>query len=153
MIVSGFYIIKDSFFKLINDPNIKLNKSGNRPHYYCFADEDGLFWMIPLSSQVEKYKQLIDKRVSINKPCDIIHIAKLDNGKESVFLIQDMFPVTEDYIERQYTIKGNHLKLTSEKTIMQVEKKAKRIKALIDKDIKYTPKQPNIKRIKNMLSK
>ena len=29
-----------------------------------------------------------------------------------LFLIQDMFPITEEYIEREYTIAGNHLMLT-----------------------------------------
>lgn len=33
---SGFYIIKDQFFEDMNDPYLKGNKSGNRPHYYCF---------------------------------------------------------------------------------------------------------------------
>ena len=43
----------------------------------------------------------------MRKPCDILHIVKLDDSRESVFLIQDMFPITEEYIEREYTIAGN----------------------------------------------
>lgn len=35
---------------------------------------------------------------------------------ESEFLIQDMFPITEEYIEREYTIIENHLMLMSEHT-------------------------------------
>ena len=42
---------------------------------------------------------------------------KLDDDRESAFLIQDMFPITEEYIEREYTIAGNHLMLTSEHTV------------------------------------
>ena len=41
-----------------------------------------------------------------------IHIVKLDDNHESAFLIQDMFPISEKYIEREYTIAGNHLRLT-----------------------------------------
>lgn len=35
---TGFYIIKDSFFDDMNEPYLKGNKKGNRPHYYCFED-------------------------------------------------------------------------------------------------------------------
>ena len=51
--------------------------------------------MIPLSSRIDKYKRLIEKRKKAGKPCDILHVVKLDNGRESAFLIQDMFPITE----------------------------------------------------------
>lgn len=71
--------------------------------------------MIPLSSRIDKYKQI--------KPCDILHIVKLDDSWESAFLIQDMFPIAEEYIEREYTIAGNHLMLTSEHTAKEIEKK------------------------------
>ena len=35
---TGFYIIKDNFFNIFNDPFLKGNKQGNRPQYYCFED-------------------------------------------------------------------------------------------------------------------
>ncbi len=44
---TGFYIIKDSFFEDMNEPYLKGNKEGNRPHYYCFEDSvSGLYWMM-----------------------------------------------------------------------------------------------------------
>ena len=72
--------------------------------------------MIPLSSRIDKYKQIVEKKEQAGKPCDIIHIVKLDDNRQSAFLIQDMFPVTNEYIEREYIIAGNHLMLTSEHT-------------------------------------
>ena len=112
--ILGFYIIKDEFFHDMNDPYLKGNKLESRPQYYCFRDTSHeIYWMIPMSSKIKKYEHLIDQRISDGRPCDILHIAKLDTGSESVFLIQDMFPVTEKYIKRPYTISGNHLKLTS----------------------------------------
>ena len=52
---TGFYIIKDSFFEDMDEPYLKGNKEGNRPHYYCFEDSvSGLYWMIPLSSRIDK---------------------------------------------------------------------------------------------------
>ena len=123
MVERGFYIIKDRFFKEMNDPYLK----GNKPHYYCFKEEKtGLYWMIPLSSRIDKYKRIINKKTSKGRQCDILHIMKLDNGKESVFLIQDMFPITDEYIERTYTIANNHLTITSEHSAREIEKKAKK---------------------------
>ena len=100
---SGFYIIKEQFFEDMNEPYLKGNKKENRPHYYCFEDENtGIYWMIPLSSKIEKYRKIMEKREAKGKTCDILHILRLDDKRESVFLIQDMFPITEQYIEREY---------------------------------------------------
>ena len=148
MIEKGFYIVKDKFFKDMNDPYLKGNKEANRPHYYCFKDEGtGLYWMIPLSSRIEKYKKIMSKKIASGKPCDILHIIKLDNDKESVFLIQDMFPITEEYIERKYTIGNNHLTVTSEHSALVIEKKAKKVMNMLKKGVKFTPTQPDINAI------
>ena len=141
---TGFYVIKENFFEEMSDPYLKGNKSGNRPHYYCFEDKSTeMYWMIPLSSRVEKYKRIMEDREQEGKPCDIIHIAKLDNGRESVFLIQDMFPIIDSYIERQYTIAGNHLMLTSEHNAKEIERKAKKVMGMLKKGVKFTPTQPD----------
>lgn len=93
---SGFYAIKDKFFEDMKEQYLKSNKLGRRLHYYCFEDSNaGIFWMIPLSSRIDKYKSIMEKKKAEGKPCDIIHIVKLDNSRESAFLIQDMFPITE----------------------------------------------------------
>ena len=153
MIERGFYIIKDKFFEDMNDPYLKGNKEANRPHYYCFKEETtGLFWMIPLSSRIDKYKKIINKKIANGKPCDILHIMKLDNNKESVFLIQDMFPITENYIERTYTIANNHLIVTSEHSALEIEKKAKKVMNMLKKGIKFTPTQPDINKIIDRLT-
>lgn len=55
-----------------------------------------------------------------------IHIVKLDDSHESAFLIQDMFPISDKYIEREYTIAGNHLRLTSEHAAKEIEQKSKK---------------------------
>ena len=141
---TGFYIIKDKFFEDMPDPYLKYNKAENRPHYYCFEDETtGIFWMIPLSSRIDKYRRIMDKKEKTGKPCDTIHIVKLDDDRESAFLMQDMFPVTEDYIEREYTIAGNHLMLTSEHTAKEIDRKAKKVISMLKRGVKFTPTQPD----------
>lgn len=142
---TGFYIIKDQFFEDMNDPYLKGNKSGNRPHYYCFEDSTtGIYWMIPLSSRIEKYRRITQKKEQAGKPCDIIHIVKLDDSRESAFLIQDMFPITDEYIERAYTISGNQLLLTSNHVAKEIEQKSKKVMSMLKRGIKFTPTQPDV---------
>lgn len=73
----------------------------------------GINWMIPLSSRIDKYRWIMEKKEKAGKPFNILHIVSLDGNRESALLIQDMFPIAEEYIERQYTITGNHRMLTS----------------------------------------
>lgn len=136
----------------MSEPYLKGNKSENRPHYYCFEDEKtGIYWMIPLSSRVEKYRRIIENKQKAGKPCDILHIIKLDHNHESVFLIQDMFPITEKYIEREYTISGNHLILSSERSANEIEKKARKVMGMLKRGIKFTPTQPDVMAIMDKL--
>ena len=81
------------------------------------------------------------------KPCDIIHIVKLDDDRESAFLIQDMFLITDEYIEREYTIAGNHLMLTSEHTVKEIEQKARKVMGMLKRGVKFTPTQPDVMKI------
>ncbi len=149
---TGFYIIKDKFFEDMSDPYLKGNKKGNRPHYYCFQDTStGIYWMIPLSSRIEKYKKIIEKKEKAGRPCDILHIVKLDNSRESVFLIQDMFPIIDEYIDREYTIAGNHLMLTSEHAAKTIEHKARKVLGMLKRGVKFTPTQPDVIAILNKL--
>ena len=149
---AGFYIIKDSFFKTMHEPYLKGNKSENRPHYYCFEDSTkGIYWVIPMSSRINKYKQIIRQKLAQGKPCDILHIAKLDNNKDSVFLIQDMFPITDKYIEREYTVNGIPLRITSEDLENEIDQKARKILSLLKSRIKFMPTQPDVLKIYNKL--
>ena len=104
----------------------------------------GIYWMIPLSSRIDKYRRIMEKKEKDGKPCDILHIVRLDDSRESAFLIQDMFPITEEYIEREYTIAGNHLMLTSEHTAREVEQKARKVIGMLKRGIKFTPTQPDV---------
>ena len=55
-----------------------------------------------------------------------------------------MFPITNEYIEREYTIVGNYLMLISEHTAKEIEQKAKKIIAMLKRGVKFTPTQPDV---------
>lgn len=78
--------------------------SHNRPCHYCFIYE-GLFWMVPISSQVKKYQDIYDRKIKKRGFCDTIRFGYV-NGKKSAFLLQNAFPVTQEYIDCEYAV--NH---------------------------------------------
>jgi len=83
------------------------NGNPNRPAYFCLKDKrTGLFWVVPMSTRIEKYQNRIDNDLSKygkNKKIIIGTFA----GKQSVFLFQNMFPLLPKYFDHVYTIKGN----------------------------------------------
>ena len=85
-----------------------------------------------------------NQQAIINDVIDVKIGVHLDDSRESTFLIQDMFPITEEYIEREYTLAGNHLMLTSEHAAREIEQKAKKVMGMLKRGIKFTPTQPDV---------
>ena len=79
----SLYFISDEFFSFIQDPYLKINHSDSkRPHYFAFRDPDtGLYWMVPCSSKIEKFEQLIINKRLKHKPTDSICIVKIFGHK------------------------------------------------------------------------
>ena len=109
--IGCFYFIKDSFFDIIDDLELMQNKENRnkRPCYYCFKSKkyDDIIWFIPVSTKIEKYQKIynykIQKQIKLGKKpsIDTIVFGNVANTY-SVFLIQNMFPVTKKYVESQY---------------------------------------------------
>lgn len=103
-----FYYIEDQYFIDFPDDKLMRNKDRiggslhDRPCFYAFEDEStGLFWMIPCSSRVQKYKAYYEAKVARYGKCDTITFGEI-LGFEKAFLIQNMCPVTEKYIKNEY---------------------------------------------------
>lgn len=46
-------------------------EADRRPHYYCFEDTStGIYWMIPLSSRIDKYRRIMEKKEKAGKSSD-----------------------------------------------------------------------------------
>lgn len=105
------YHIKDEFFNKINDKGIMINHENgrSRPTYFTIKDND-ILWFIPLSSKVNKYKKIINKKVKKYGSCRSIMISEIAN-KESVILLQNAFPTLEKYIDHPHIINGKPLKV------------------------------------------
>lgn len=103
-----FYFIKDEFFVMFKDYKLMENKEKGtkRPCYFCFRDRKNkeIIWFVPISTKYDKYKKIYDnKKFKVgNRP---VYNFVFGNvlGKKAVFLIQNIFPTTEKYIEEKYT--------------------------------------------------
>ena len=105
------YHIKDEFFDKINDKGLMINHENGRarPTYFTIKDKD-ILWLIPLSSKVDKYQVIIDKKIKKHGSCRSIMISEIAN-KPSVILIQNAFPVLEKYIDHPHIVDGKPLKV------------------------------------------
>ena len=107
------YHIKDDFFDKINDKGLMINHENGkaRPTYFTIKDKD-ILWFIPLSSKVEKYQKIIDKKMEKYGFCNTIFIRKILE-EDSVILFQNAFPTLEKYIDHVHTSNGAPAKVGS----------------------------------------
>lgn len=124
-----FYTIKDSFFIDYPDSNLKSNKNQKRPFYYCLKDENGLLWIIPCTSQCNKYDRMIEKAKNANQPLDKWHKIQV-GGIDNILLIQDIFPIKAEYIEKEFVKNKIHQRVASSIEQKIISKKANKIIAL-----------------------
>ena len=137
--VGKSYHLKDDLFLIAKDNSLMANKeNGNyRPHYFCFPDPtiEGIYWAVPQSSKIEKFKQLIARKVAKFGKCDTIVIGEF-GGKENAFLIQNMFPITAKYVDHEHTINGLSISLHNA-LALEITEKAKRILELKKRGYNY----------------
>lgn len=144
------YHIKSEFFDLAKDDMLMKNHEGKatRPHYFCLKnEEDGIIWMIPMSSKVQKYKVVVESKIKKYKQCDTIVIGNY-RGKDHAFLLQNMFPITEKYIDHIDTVKGRAIRVAAE-TRREIVSKVNKIFILKEKGINLI--FPDVDRIKRVL--
>ena len=79
------YHIKDEFFETINDKGLMINRESgkSRPTYFTIKDED-ILWFIPLSSKVDKYQEIIEKKVKKYGSCKSIMISEIANKPTAI---------------------------------------------------------------------
>ena len=105
------YHIKDQYFDVVNDENLMQNhETGQkRPTFFTIKDKE-ILWFIPISSKVNKYQKIIDKKQKKYGFCNTIIIRKIANADVAI-LLQNAFPVLEKYIDHVHTVGGIPLKV------------------------------------------
>ena len=139
-----FYFLSDEYYARFQNCGLMGNKEADkegkphgRPCLYMFLDvRTGLYWMIPISSKIEKYERIFRKNINKYGQCDFIVFGEV-LGRKSVFLIQNMCPVTEKYIDARYLDRFNkHVGIPIEaqkhinakaKKVLQLARKGKKL--------------------------
>ena len=108
------YHIKDEYFDVVNDENLMKNheKGKKRPTYFTIKDKN-ILWFIPISSKVDKYQKIIDKKVEKYGFCNTIIIRKIA-GEDVAILLQNAFPTLEKYIDHVHTVDGVPLRVPTD---------------------------------------
>ena len=151
-----FYYINDQYFVDFPDPYLMKNKetidgqAHDRPCFYAFLDvSTNLYWMIPFSSQIDKFQKIYDTKINKYGKCDTILFGKV-LGHEKVFLIQNMCPVSISYVKNEYIDAIYHKPDRVDGRLeKELEKKARKVLALQRKGIRLI--FPNILEIEKQL--
>ena len=75
-VITGYlYHIKDEFFDKINAKSVMINhKNGHsRPSYLAIKDGK-ILWFIPLSSKIQKYQKIVNRKIKKYGECKTILI-------------------------------------------------------------------------------
>ena len=140
------YFIKEEYFKKYiaktSSVNKKANADGehNRPCYYAFKEND-IYWMIPISYQIEKYEKEYRKSIEKYGVCDSISFVYI-KGNKNAALIQNMIPVIDKYIDKIYTYHETNTPIEiNEKKKKELNAKARKVVrfARMGKKLTFTP--------------
>ena len=108
-IQEGFvYHIKDEYFKLASNFVVKHKKHNGHsfPSYCCHVDSaEDILWMIPMSTNSKKYMDVYATELRRYGKCLSIALGTFDN-KAVAFQMQDLFPITSDYISHEHVRNG-----------------------------------------------
>lgn len=103
-----FYFLSDQYFSNFSDSKLMSNKetakgiSHDRPCFCAFQDgKSGIFWLIPISSQIQKFRCIYQNKVNKYGRCDTIDFGYV-LGHQKAFLLQNMCPATDKYIKNEY---------------------------------------------------
>ncbi|MBQ2238426.1 MAG: hypothetical protein II321_03210 [Lachnospiraceae bacterium] len=140
MVTGNFYYINNDYYEKFQHCGLMGNKDEDefgkhgRPCFYCF-EQDGFYWMIPISSRIDKYKKLYTEKMErYNGKFDGIRFGFV-NAQERAFLIQNACPVIDKYVESEYRIENDTRPVTIDKSL------AKELNGIIRKVIRlYTSK-------------
>ena len=137
-IVDGnFYFIEEKYYEDVKDLNFNNKLMSNketingqvhdRPCFYSIADTNGIYWLIPISSQVDKYQAIYNQKAKKYKEVDTIVFGYV-LGNKRAFLIQNMFPIIPFYITNEYIDKiTNQPVLINDKLKKTLNQKAKKV--------------------------
>ena len=138
-----FYFIKDEFYEKFSDCGLMSNNPSDEQGHHgrpCFYAKriDNIFWLIPISSKVEKYTRIYEEKKRRYKSYDGIIFGYV-NGNRRAFLLQNIFPITENYVDNMYMINQSKIPVTiNPKMAISLKKTAEKIIRLHKRGVKIS---------------
>lgn len=105
MAEAQFYFLSDQYYLDFPDDKLMKNKvmvDGSlhkRPCFFAFRDRKipEIYWIVPISSWHEKYKQIEQTKIKKYGYCNTIRFGVV-LGINTAFLLQNMCPATSKYL-------------------------------------------------------
>lgn len=157
MIENGLYVVKREFLDIITSlgGDCDINSGDKRPVFCCVKDKkiEGLYWAIPTSdishrseSQIAHYNMYMSCNENDLRSC-YYHIIK--TNRIALYKISSCYPITDKYIDHEYTINKTHVIIQREKDISEINRKFRRIIAMENRKSNYF--KQHITDVKNYL--
>lgn len=130
-----FYFLSDEYCEKFSKHGVMANKETTsdglhrRPCFYAIQDinNESIYWMIPISSQIEKYRSLLEEKLKRYRIYDGLEFGYVQ-GREAAFLLQNICPVTEKYIVEKYIDEHTGKDVSIPNDLMRkIDAKAKKI--------------------------
>lgn len=130
-----FYFLSDEYCNKFSKHGVMANKEATsdglhrRPCFFAIQDikNENIYWMIPISSQIEKYRDLLEEKLKRYKVYDGLEFGYVQ-GREAAFLLQNICPVTEKYIVEKYIDEHTGKDVSIPNNLMRkIDAKAKKI--------------------------
>lgn len=137
--------LKDEFFQRFPDQSLMSNKptidgkEHQRPYLIALQDTENpnIFWAVPFSSKIEKFKQKYQRTMEKYNRRDTLRFGYFKN-KLNAFLLQNMCPVTINYVNKHYLNSFGRPETISNKLRINISSAAKNILVKSAKGIKLT---------------
>ena len=133
----GLYIIKQEFFDMIVSlgGECDIDSGNKRPVYCCIKDKriDGLYWAVPTSDIAHRSQEQVDKiNMFLSLPETDLRSCYYYIGRTTrpaVYKISSCFPITDKYIDHEFTTNGQHVIIRRKEHVDAIEQKLRRILA------------------------
>lgn len=148
--------LKDEFFHRFQNQSLMTNKptidgkDHQRPYLIALQDikNPNIFWAVPFSSKVEKFKLKYQRSIQKYNRCDTLKFGYFKN-RLNVFLLQNMCPITINYVNKHYLNSFGVPEAISDKLRINISLAAKQILKKSERGIKLT--YSNLPEMRNAL--
>lgn len=148
--------LKDEFFQRFPNQSLMSNKptlngkDHQRPYLIALQDSENpnIFWAVPFSSKTEKFKAKFQQTMKKYNRCDTLRFGYFKN-KLNAFLLQNMCPITINYVNKHYLNALGKPERISEKLRISISSAAQTVLIKSAKGIKLT--YPNLSEMREVL--